>query len=195
MKHVALIGKARRGKDTVAGILVRHAGYTRLAFADRLREAALRVDPIVASTEGPDGPRPLRMAEVVERFGWEYVKEYFPESRRFLQNYGQTIREMDPYFWVRPVADQVWQGTRLNMPCVVSDVRYLNEVETLRELGATVVRVRRLGAGLSGDAANHSSETELDSLIADHEIYNDGTLDDLRDAVHALSNQLDGITT
>ncbi|MEV8056564.1 hypothetical protein AB0P37_08555 [Streptomyces antimycoticus] len=197
MKHVALIGKARSGKDTVAGLLVRHASYTRLAFADRLREAALRVNPIISTRFSGGDDFALRLARAVEIYGWERVKENFPEVRRFLQNYGQTVREMDPDFWVRPVAEQVWQGTRLNMPCVVSDVRYMNEVETLRELGAMVVRVTRPGAGLSGDAAQHSSETELDELVADYDIYNGGTLDELRGTVASLyfSHLAESVTT
>lgn len=183
MKHVALLGKARSGKDTVAGILVRHASYTRLAFADKLKEAALRTNPYI-----PLGHARVcvRLADLISRVGWETAKDQFPEVRRFLQEYGQTVREMDPDFWVRPVAAQVIQGTEWNMPCVVSDVRYRNEVDALKELGAIVVRVEREGAGLTGDAARHDSETELDGLEPDHVLQNAGTLDALRGSVASL---------
>lgn len=185
-KHVALIGKARSGKDSVAGVLTRHAAYTRLAFADKLKEAALRVDPIVVTDDDYWGTPGDRLREVVADWGWEQAKDRIPEVRRFLQHYGQTIRELDPEFWVRPVVDQVRQGTRLNMPCVVTDVRYRNEVAALKAGGALVVRVERPGAGLTGDAANHSSETELDDVAPDAVLGNTGTLDDLKAAVGAL---------
>lgn len=191
MKHVAIIGKSRSGKDTVGQLLVCHASYTRLAFADRLKDAALRVDPLLDSGDdlqecGCCYTEPLRLAEAVRMYGWEDVKDMYPEARRFLQEYGQTVREMDPEFWIRPVAEQVWNGTRLNMPCVITDVRYLNEVDALRELGALVVRVERPGAGLEGDAAWHSSETELDDVKPDVVLPNGGSLDDLKRNVRAL---------
>lgn len=188
MKHVALLGKSRSGKDTVAQILVRHAAYTRLAFADRLKEAALQVDPVISVGTRRHGfddysAHGERLSDLVDRLGWESVKDLFPEARRFLQTYGQTVREMDPRFWVRPVMTQVMNGTVWNMPCVVSDVRYLNEVDALRELGAVIVRVERPGAGLTGDAAQHSSETELDDVEPDARVLNTSTLADLERAV------------
>ena len=187
MKHVALLGKSRSGKDTVAGILVRHASYTRLAFADKLKEAALRTNPYI-----PLGHARVcvRLADLISRVGWETAKDQFPEVRRFLQEYGQTVREMDPDFWVRPVAAQVIQGTEWNMPCAVSDVRYRNEVDALKELGAVIVRVEREGAGLKGSAALHDSETELDGLEPDYVLRNDGSLADLKEAVRHLYTRL-----
>ena len=174
--HIALIGKSRSGKDTVAEILTERASYTRLAFADRLKEAALRANPWITYNDPPCGIGAMRLAEVVDRIGWERAKDEYPEVRRFLQDFGQAMREIDDMVWVRPVADQVRQGTRLNMPCVVSDVRYANEVTELQALGAVTVRVTRPGAGLQGDAGAHSSETELDDMETDITIDNNGTL-------------------
>lgn len=191
-KHVALLGKSRSGKDTVAGFLAKHAGYTRLAFADRLKGAALRTNPWITyetNADWDDSLSAVRLADLVQRLGWERAKDQFPEVRRLLQEYGQTVREMDPRFWIRPVATQLMNGTVWNMPAVVTDVRYRNEVDTLRELGAVVVRVIRPGAGLSGEAANHSSETELDDLEPDVVLGNAGDLDDLYAGVRALYDE------
>lgn len=185
MKHVALIGKARAGKDSVARILQEHAGYTRLAFADKLKEAALRVNPLVQTDPDFHSGGVERLADLVrDGGGWEVAKES-DDVRRFLQNYGQTVREMDPKFWVRPVVTQILNGTAWNMPAVVTDVRYMNEVRALRDLGAVVVRVERQGAGLAGDAAKHSSETELDDVQPDAVIRNSSNLADLERAVRA----------
>ncbi|WP_180931884.1 hypothetical protein [Streptomyces sp. AJS327] len=197
VKHVALMGKSRSGKDTVAQILVRHAAYTRLAFADRLKEAALRTNPILETLDSaflaPGASHTIRLADYVEEVGWERAKDTCPEVRRFLQEYGQTVREMDPKFWVRPVTTAVMNGTVWNTPCVVTDVRYRNEVDALRELGAVIVRVERPGAGLTGEAARHSSETELDDVEPDARVLNTSTLEHLERAVCAgLLPQLNG---
>lgn len=178
-RHIALIGKAQSGKDTIAQILQREAAYTRLAFADRLKEAALRVDPIVRAER--DGET-SRLSYVVQTCGWERAKEY-PEVRRFLQAFGAEMREIDDRIWIRPVADAVKVATDLNMPCVVTDVRYANEVTELQALGAVTVRVHRPGAGLPGDAGAHLSETELDDVETDYTIDNNGTLAQLHATV------------
>lgn len=186
-KHIALVGKSRSGKDTVGQILVRHGSYTRLAFADELKRAALRLDPYIPLRYTQ---LPVRLSDLIRRVGWELAKDQFPEVRRVLQEYGQSVRELEPEFWVRPVQAQVRQGAEWNMPCVITDARYLNEVTALRAEGAVVVRVERPGAGLKGDAARHSSETELDGLEPDHVLLNDGGLVDLMEATRALYVQI-----
>ncbi|UQA92854.1 deoxynucleotide monophosphate kinase family protein [Streptomyces halobius] len=185
--HVALIGKARSGKDTVAAILGHQSAYSRLAFADELKAALIRLNPLVTSCCCYED---YRLTDALEDHGgWEGAKALV-EVRRLLQKYGQAIRDQDPEFWVRPVLAQARQGTEWNMPCVVTDVRYVNELAALREAGAVVVRVERPGAGLEGDAGNHHSETELDGVTPDHVLHNGGTLAELQDSVRALIDKL-----
>ncbi|MFD5308172.1 deoxynucleotide monophosphate kinase family protein [Streptomyces ardesiacus] len=171
--HIGLIGKARSGKDTAAARMVQTSAYTRLAFADPLREALLGLDPVVPF--GPGGWTTIR--EYVEDFGWEVAKES-TEVRRLLQNYGQTIREVDPEFWVRALSKKVAAAHAWNMPVVVTDVRYRNEAEALQRAGFYLIRVERPGGpSLAGEAAQHASETELDDWEADLTLHNNGTLD------------------
>jgi dephospho-CoA kinase len=42
---IGISGYARSGKDTVANYLVEHHEFTRMAFADAMREALLRLNP------------------------------------------------------------------------------------------------------------------------------------------------------
>ena len=44
---IGLTGYARSGKDTVAQILVDKFGFTRVAFADPIRDFCYQVNPIV----------------------------------------------------------------------------------------------------------------------------------------------------
>ncbi|WP_174843427.1 hypothetical protein [Streptomyces ardesiacus] len=170
--HIGLIGKARSGKDTAAARMVRTSAYTSLAFADPLREAVLKLDPIVDNDYGVE----IRLSEEVARVGWDGAKE-LEEVRRLLQNYGQTIREVDPEFWVRALSKKVSAAHGWNMPVVVTDVRYWNEAVALKNAGFYLVRVERPGAGLNGEAAQHASETELDTWPADLLLHNNGTLE------------------
>jgi hypothetical protein len=95
---VGLLGLKRSGKDTFAARLVEAHGFTRIAFADPLKEAALALDPIVVSANSWDPER--RLSDVVEAEGWEAAKEV-PEVRRTLQNLGVAIRGLDEDFWLR----------------------------------------------------------------------------------------------
>lgn len=65
---------------------------------------------------------------------------------------------------------------------VISDVRFLNEVEGLRAGGAKLLRVRRPSQGLGGARGTHRSEVEQDDIpddLFDAVLNNDGSLEDL----------------
>ncbi|MET8691738.1 hypothetical protein ABZV65_04230 [Streptomyces bauhiniae] len=186
-RHVGLIGKARVGKDTVAAMLGQRFGYERVAFADRLKEAALRVDPIIGHELFADEAEPVYLREAVALHGWDFVKDEYEEARRFLQSYGQTIREADPGFWIRAAWPAMDAITARKLPVVVSDVRYENEADHLRRAGYLLIRVvRHNDKTLTGEAARHPSETELDSYPADVTISNAGTLKELHSIVSSL---------
>ncbi|MDN3259591.1 hypothetical protein QWJ26_07135 [Streptomyces sp. CSDS2] len=185
-RHIALMGRAGAGKDEIGRRLVRRWAFTRVAFADPLKEMALRVDPIV--TYGPDGfaPVPVRLSDVVNRFGWDRAKRRSPEIRRLLQRMGSAVRKQDPGYWVGLAMDRVAMADVWNLPVVMTDVRYTNECEALKNRGFTLVRVNRPTAQHLGANATHESETELDAYPADVTLTNAGTLADLRCAADRL---------
>jgi hypothetical protein len=190
-RNVGLIGRARVGKDSVAARLSERHGYQRVAFADRLKEAALKVDPIIYQfTERDEDNEELRhnvgLSWVVGDHGWERAKTEYPEVRRFLQQYGQTARDLDPDFWVRAALPSIAAAEALNLPVVVTDVRYENEACWLLNRGFTLVRVTRPNVTLAGEAGRHKSETELADFITDMTIANAGTLSDLNGIVDSL---------
>lgn len=184
MQDIALTGLARSGKDSVAARLVEHHGYVRVAFADKLKEAALKADPIICAYSYNDGSTDTeRLSELVSDLGWERAKDEYPEVRRFLQHYGQTVREMYSEFWItaaRPAIREAWGSGR---PVVVTDVRYTNEADFLRNrLDFGLVRVTRPGQ-TPGD---HISEREMLDYPADLTIVNAGTLEYLASLADAL---------
>ncbi|MGW3073534.1 deoxynucleotide monophosphate kinase family protein [Kitasatospora sp. NPDC001132] len=172
---IALVGKARSGKDTFAARLVERYSYTKAAFADPLRAVALAADPIVSADSGHFGYLPVRLSEVVERHGWEKAKTTLPEVRRTLQNFGQAVRDVDPNFWLNLMLERLDVAASWNLPVVVTDTRYVNEATALRARGFKLVRIVRPGAG----TRDHVSETELDNFPADVTVANVGTVADL----------------
>ncbi|MGW3724845.1 deoxynucleotide monophosphate kinase family protein [Streptomyces sp. NPDC000851] len=187
MRDIALTGLARAGKDSVAARLVNHHGYVRVAFADRLKEAALKADPIIHAytsfcDEYDHETEEVRLSAVVFAIGWEAAKDQYPEVRRFLQHYGQTVREIRPTFWVEAAFADIRAAHAQGRPVVVTDVRYTNEAEALMAAGFAVVRIERPGQ----TPGQHVSEREMLDYPADWTIVNSGSLADLAQLADSL---------
>lgn len=171
MNGVALIGRSRAGKDTVAERLICFHGYTRVALADPLKAMALDVDPVVGlELLGVNAPVPLHLADAVDRYGWERVKDQFPEARRFLQRLGsEGVRDhVDPEFWIRRCLRNLAEADR---PVVVTDVRFPNEADAFRREGFELWFIDR-----GAPAGDHASEA-MGPEHADRVIPNFGGFD------------------
>ncbi|MFF1377539.1 hypothetical protein [Streptomyces sp. NPDC058308] len=186
-RHVALMGRAGSGKDTIGARLVSRFVFARVAFADPLRDMALAADPIVGHEPAGFGPIPLRLSDVVRREGWDTAKKRM-EVRRTLQRLGQSVRDQDQRYWLRAALAKVDVADRWTLPVVITDCRYENEAEALRARGFLLVRVERPGdhGPVGEDQRQHTSETELDDYPADAALTNGGTLAEL----HALADRL-----
>lgn len=164
---IGLTGYAQSGKDTLANILVKKFGYTRVAFADPIRELLYEMNPSVK-----DGG--YRVQGVVDGYGWDFAKNAFPEIRTLLQNLGVGAREVfGEGFWVQQALRKVhFEGNY-----VITDVRFTNEADAICKYdNAQIWRVRRPGIG----AVNlHESETQMDGYKVDQIFLNAGTVEDL----------------
>lgn len=168
---IGLSGYAQAGKDTVASILVEDYGYSRVGFADIIRNACYRLNPI-CTLEG------MRLAHIVDLEGWEIAKQV-PEVRRILQVMGTEVGRdlIDPQIWV----ELTLHNTAKTDKVVISDVRFRNEAEEIKWRSGEIWRVSRIEKDTPVNL--HRSETDLDTWSFDHYISNNGTIDDLRDEV------------
>ncbi|QOP64329.1 deoxynucleoside monophosphate kinase [Arthrobacter phage London] len=189
---IGLIGKKRTGKDTFAAKLVRDHGYTRVALADPLREAALALDPIVGTfplnSEGVLRVREWRLSEVIDELGWEKAKDYVPEVRRTLQRLGtESIRSLDDQFWIRTAFQRIDALRAEGKPVVVTDVRYPNEADAIREATGYLVRIVR---DLPDDGDSHASEKAMDDYREHLRVPNNGSVEDLDYLAGAIARDL-----
>lgn len=171
---MGISGRKRHGKDTFAARLVERHGFTRVAFADPMREMALALNPIIS--EG------WRLAALVETFGWEEAKAN-REVRRTLQRLGTEAGR-------GVLGDSIWVDTamrharRLGDRVVFTDCRFPNEADAIRDAGGQVIRVNRPAFPDDGDP--HPSETALDRYPFDDLVLNDGTVEEL----HAIADRI-----
>lgn len=185
-KYIGLVGRARSGKDTVALHLVERHGHTRVAFADRMRDAVEALNPTIRlDVDGLQWTCPL--ASGLKMYGWEGLKQYSPDIRGYLQRMGTEVgREMfGEDFWVEQ-ALRVASGYE---QVVFSDVRYPNEAERIRKEGGVLWRVEREGIEKSDE---HTSESLIETIKVDSVVKNNGTIEDLFSKVDKLIGKLDG---
>ena len=191
LPSIGLIGRARSGKDTIAAYLMREHGYVRVGFADAVKDAALALDPIVTITpyadEGHKGGT-WRLSDLVHVFGWEMAKDEYPEVRRILQRLGDEAGRQihGENTWVDQARYKIRAAWIQGSPVVVSDVRYPNEADLLREAGLTLVKVERCTIVGQSVTDSHASEAFVDTLSPDVVISNDGTIKDLETQVRAV---------
>jgi hypothetical protein len=169
---IGLSGYAQSGKDTVANILVEKHGYTRVAFADPIREMLYEMDPLIPKGYGA-GVINYRLQDLVDSYGWDKVKTEHPEVRRLLQDLGGGGRKVfGDSFWIYQALSDVAPDDKV----VVSDVRFKNEAQWVQEFNGQIWRIKRLGT----DAVNdHISESEMDGYPVNQIFINNGTLEDL----------------
>lgn len=175
---IALTGKMRSGKSTVAEYISKEYSFERFSFSTALK------------------------GYVYEIFGLSDFSGKKP--RRLLQDFGQFCRSIDPDVWVRHCFDAIrWRenmaGRKLNI--VIDDLRQPNEHDRCRAEGFVIVRVtapdevrieRMWDAGEVFDAETFEHETEsyVDSFAVDYEIENGGSLAELYAQVDRMMDDL-----
>ena len=118
---IGICAMKRGGKDFFGRIAVNEYGFARLAFADNVKKLAKKVFPDEFKTT--DKP--------VELLQW----------------FGNTMRQRDPEIWIKHLANDIAVIEAYNneyctdTDIVITDVRYPNEVEFLRNRGFKIIFV------------------------------------------------------
>lgn len=168
--RIAFSYKAQSGKDTCADYAItKHDGYV-VKFAEHLYNL---------------------MYKIQDHLGFEKKKD-----ARLLQMIGTGYaRSIDENIWVKHTVGKINQMTRED-PSVnifVTDARFPNEIEALKNLGFTVCKINRSeeNKGDIGRDTSHPSEVSLDDYTAwDFVIENNETLEDLYKKVDNIINKV-----
>lgn len=186
---IALSGFARSGKDETAKVLIEKYGFIQVAFADKLREMIYALNPIVAVETGfhhndhtvsrnSNGvlQSAVYVKDVIDFYGWGGYKEtkYGTEIRRLLQRLGTEAGRQT--LWDSIWIDAALTGLPEDAKVVVSDARFFNEFDAVRDRGGYVWRIDRDGVGPAND---HASEMEaIDYTNFSLFLKNNGTLEE-----------------
>lgn len=198
---IGLTGLARAGKSTVAEHLRDEHGFQIVNFADALKAAVRRMDPIIGAECELDvhheaTPYPVYLSDLINDDGvWadgvdeHWVKENYPEYRRIMQTFGtDAIRTIDDGFWINQwdeTVDRILYHSD-NPRIVVSDCRFPNEALAIRDHNSIITDIINVyRPGHHGDGGTHASEAHAGHLGENTCIVNDAGLDELRATVDA----------
>lgn len=180
---IGLSGYARAGKDTAGEALVSR-GWVRVSFADALKQVLYDLRPLFDLDGHFSSDTCGDIAQNVDALGWEQVKageDTGYSAREYLQRLGTAVREhVSPTAWV----DAAFRNMRPGGRYVITDLRYPNEYEAVKEQGGQVWRITRPGFGPAND---HVSEVALDGHHFDHYIVNDQDVSRLQAKVADLA--------
>jgi len=193
---IAVSGKAQSGKDTlcetIEEVFAKDFDIFKFAFADELKEISKQVfgltDHQVRTQEGKR----------------EYL-DIDMTPRNVLQQVGEAMKKIDPYCWTKIIQrriKQVFKDHILNnceeKPIVIllSDLRFISELEFLESFipseNLYTIRLIRTERMMTGKAAKHESEINLDNYKGWHHIlFNKGGLEELKlTATGLIENQI-----
>lgn len=175
LKLVGIHGFKQSGKDTTADFFVSEYGYTKYAYANKLKEVLsllfnIPIELLHGSDEDKNSLTTVR---------WDKLDvddcPIIPAHEEFL-----TIRELMQIFATnicRRHYKDIWIETAFPKQgrVVVSDVRFQNEAEYIHENNGLIIAVKREAA----QGGSHESEQGIDPELVDAWIDNDGTLEEL----------------
>lgn len=150
--RLALSGSIGSGKSAVANLFVERLGYTKISFADKIRQE-------ISSTHSIP----------IELLHGETKEEY----RNLLIEYGERKRKENRNYWIKPVLQQIRRFPTI--PWVVDDLRFSHEAKRLHEHDFVCIKLecssdrtyeyltklRGLPHSLAVQRMQHTTETNL----------------------------------
>lgn len=172
MQILAISGRARHGKDTVAELL-----------SDQLRSQNLRV----AIMHYAD-PFKLCLCSL----GWDGKKD--EHGRELLQHGAERIRAKEPHFLINFMLSFIDLFEDDFDFLIIPDVRFLNEISSLQDAGYAVRHIHVFRPNyistLTETQKAHFSEHALDHVLPEYTIINNGPIDRLAASVSHYLNKM-----
>lgn len=151
-KIVGITGKLGVGKTTAADFLIER-GFVKVGFKDAIvKEITERF--------------PNLLIEIAKHEPFDpTMRTKGPLLRALMQHYGTEVRRRDDeHYWIKAWKATAYSHIIRGKSVVCDDVRFLNEVEAIRELGGKIIRLTRPDVTTTG---SHASEVEMDAIEPD----------------------------
>jgi hypothetical protein len=142
---IGITGRMSSGKSTVADHLVNKHGFSKMGFADSLKD-------LLASVFSWD--RTLLEGETEESRKWrETVDEWWAKRlgdpsltpRKMLQQWGTEVcrQNFNQDIWIASLEIKLIKALSEGKKIVISDCRFHNEITLIKKIGGRVFRIER----------------------------------------------------
>lgn len=165
---IGIVGFLGSGKGTAGDILIDQHGFTRISFADAVKDATAAIfgwerDLLEGDTNISRAFREKKDEWWSEKFGFEVTPRYMLQLMG--TEAGRNVFHED--VWIHTVAKRI--ATSKNDKFVIPDVRFQNEIDFIRQSGGHVVRVIRGDDPVWYNTALSANKTKHHGLmIADY---------------------------
>lgn len=177
---IAISGKIGSGKDTVSDMFVNISNnqFIKTAFAKKVKQivsilAGVEYD-LTLSQEGKNSYIDIfncTLGELLQKIGTDVMRDNF-----------------DKDVWIKALLADIDN----NKNYIISDLRFKNEANILKQHGFILIRVNRINNTVDTIRnREHESETNLDDYTDfDYIIENNSTLEDLENKVKNILNEI-----
>ncbi|MFC1555080.1 hypothetical protein ACFL7D_10625 [candidate division KSB1 bacterium] len=208
--------KARQGKDTAADYLMKNYNCRVIHFADALYDECRKGNILYREDPSAFFIKPLNEDYFIlndpddsiidwikkngsREEGLQHSADYvyrgmIEKDGTLLQFWGTEFRRRNFGwdYWVDIVRELVESNPDIDY--VISDARFKNESQMIKEMGGEVWKIDRVGYLAQDRDPNHTSEIDLDGWEFDKIILNNGSISDLWEKVDREFRKLKGLS-
>ena len=211
MRHIiGLVGFQGSGKDTVGRIIrAQHPKFQTISFARPIKSSLCSMFGWSSDMMEGLSPESRVWRETPDKFWTQHLGRTIT-PREMMREFGTELirNQFDQNFWTLSLRKRLESSKR---SFVITDVRFTNEIEMIRELGGTLIWVRRdplpnyYAQALWLNSQNkfvqflakpflhklkgvHRSEREWIGVDFDHIFLNNSSIDDLTKQVTEWTN-------
>lgn len=187
---IAVLGKKRSGKDTFSDYIIDKYGFLKYSFADPLKKGIqsffnltdeqLNNQELKETIDPRWGVSPRRLFQIIGTDIFQHsIKNFIPELEIESRKH-----------WV--ILFKQWYEKYNSENVIISDGRFLHEIEEIKKLGGKVIKIIRPNTKINNNQSEndiHQSENEIDTIpdsFIDHTIINDGSLNEFYQKIDKL---------
>ena len=207
MALVGLLGFIGSGKGTVAEHLVENYNFKQDSFASSLKDACAVIFDWPRDLLEGDTDLSRTFRETVDEWWSQHlsIPDFTPRLGLQLMGTDAIRNHFHADMWLLTAQNRLRKNPDQNV--VISDVRFPNEINLIKELGGTLITVRRgkipkwYGTAVSANKGNRVAIAEMNHIYpevhasewawvgvgpTDHLISNNGTMEKLKLEVDAI---------
>lgn len=181
---IGILGYKFSGKDTTADYLVKKYDFTKISFAQPLKDICKILfnfddEQLYGNKKEVLDPR----WGISPRTAFQYIG-----TDMFRNKIKEIMPNVENNFWVNLAIDN-YKNIIKNCPTnsvVIADVRFQNEIDAVKNNGGIIIKIVR---PTLQNNDQHASEN-IGDLEGDFEILNDGTLENLYSKIDGIFNSI-----